>query len=274
MNYDIFISDFDGTLVKKDGTVSETNIAQIKKYRKAGGIFAVVTGRMLTAILPRLKELGLEEGVVAAFQGAVLADIATGRRIRESFFEEDLALRVVREMEALGLHIHIYVGDDFYANRRDGLLEAYETICRVKGIVETEPLSRKIQKEHLPVIKILAMTMPEERDGIRAALIEKFGEECFVTVSSEWLVEVMPKGHTKACAVRFLSEYYNVKRERIAAIGDEHNDLPMLLEAGGKFAVANACDALKEIATVVPSCEEDGVAYAIQMGMGETRDGF
>ena len=55
MKYDVFLSDFDGTLVRSDGTVSETNKAAIARYRAAGGIFAIVTGRMLAAIMPRLK---------------------------------------------------------------------------------------------------------------------------------------------------------------------------------------------------------------------------
>ena len=82
--------------------------------------------------------------------------------------------------------------------------------------------------------------------------------------SSGWLVEIMPKGQTKAAAIGFLSEYYHIPREEIAAIGDQENDLPMLAEAGGKFAVANGVDALLRIAQKVPSNEEDGVAYAIE----------
>ena len=62
MKYRIFLSDFDGTLVRADGTISETNKRAIAEYRAAGGIFAVCTGRMLTSILPRLKELGIRDG--------------------------------------------------------------------------------------------------------------------------------------------------------------------------------------------------------------------
>ena len=67
----------------------------------------------------------------------------------------------------------------------------------------------------------------------------------------------------------YLSEYYRVPRGRIAAIGDNYNDLPMLERAGGKFAVANAESPLKEIATVVPSNEDDGVAAALKYALSE-----
>lgn len=263
MKYDIFLSDFDGTLVRDDGTISERNIRAIEKYRAAGGIFAVCTGRMLASIRQRLQELGLEEGLVVAFQGAQIADIATGKLLRDEAFSDEEAREVVRFMQEEDMHTHIYAGQEMYADRRNGLLEAYEKICRVKAVVEKD-LPRLIEREHLRVVKALAMCMPEEQERVREKFIRRFGDKYFVTFSSEWLVEIMPKTQTKGSAVRFLSDYYKVPAERMAAIGDQENDIPMLEAAGGKFAVANAVEGMKKLAVVVPSCEEDGVAYAIE----------
>ena len=79
----------------------------------------------------------------------------------------------------------------------------------------------------------------------------------------------MPKTQNKGTAVRFLADYYGVDVSRVAAIGDQLNDVPMILAAGGKFAVSNAESELKELARVVPSNEEDGVAVALKIAMGE-----
>ncbi len=264
MRYKLFVSDFDGTLVRADGTISKRNIEAIAAYRKAGGIFAVCTGRMLSSIRQRLRELGLCEGLVVAFQGAQIADIATGKLLKDEGFSRGEALEVVRFLEEKDYHIHIYAGEDLFANRRDGLLEAYEKICGVKGSVPDIPLSDMVAAKDLHVNKALVMCLPERQAEVRAAIEEKFGEKYFVTLSSEWLVEIMPKNQTKAAAIGFLANYYHIPREDIAAIGDQENDIPMLLAAGGKFAVASGVEPLKALATVVPSCEEDGVAYAIE----------
>ncbi len=264
MKYRMFVSDFDGTLVRADGTVSKRNIDAIAAYRRAGGIFAVCTGRMLSSIRLRLKELGLEEGLVVAFQGAQIADIATGKLLKDDAFSEEEALEVVRFLEERDVHIHIYAGEELFANRRDGLLDAYEKICGVKGSVPATPLSDMVASKHMKVTKALVMCMPEDQQKVKAMLEEKFGEKYFVTLSSEWLVEIMPKGQTKAAAIGFLSRYYHIPQGEIAAIGDQENDVPMLQAAGGRFAVASGVEALRRIATVVPSCEEDGVAYAIE----------
>lgn len=272
MKYDLFLSDFDGTLLRSDGTVSENTKKTVARYRERGGIFAVCTGRGLLSILPRVKELGLENGLVVASQGAVIADIATGRLLKHTVLPCADAVEILRYFEASDQHIHIYTIDGFYANRRDGMLESYEGIYgRRATVVEDEPLSSKTQREGLHVIKILVMIEPERRDGLFAAAQEALGGRYFVTCSSPWLVEVLPKGENKGAAVRFLSEYYAIPREKIAAAGDQKNDLPMLEAAGGRFAVENAEDELKKRAALVPSNDEDGVAYALAVyAMGET----
>ena len=271
MNYPLFLSDFDGTLVKSDGTISEQNKRAIARYRAAGGVFAVCTGRMLTSIRPRLKELGIEEGLVVAYQGATICDIASGQLLKNDGCSEEDVLLVLRILEEENLHIHVYTVEDLYANRRDEYLNFYEAVCAVRGTVIADmPLSEYVKREKLRIVKVLAAVTPDERAALAERLQNTLGEKFFVTCSSQWLVEVMPVGQNKAAAVQFLSEYYGVPREKIAAIGDQLNDLPMLQAAGGKFAVASGEEALKREAIVVPSCEENGVAYAIEKyAMGE-----
>ncbi len=264
MKYRLFLSDFDGTLVRSDGSVSERNIKAIAAYRSAGGIFAVVTGRMLASIRPRLFELGLSDGLVVAFQGAQVADIRTGRLLKDGGFAEEETLGILRFLEENDLHIHIYAGESMYVNRRNALLEMYERITRVKGILSDMPLSDYVKAHHLKVIKMLVMCDPADRPRVEELLSRRFGSEYYVTCSSPYLVEIMPKGESKAAAVPFLSEYYKIPVSEIAAIGDQKNDIPLVQAAGGKFAVANAVEELRSIATVVPSFEEDGVAYAIE----------
>ncbi len=269
MKYPLFLSDFDGTLVRKDGTISQKNIAAIEKYRAAGGIFAVVTGRMLSSIRPRLRELGLEKGLVVAYQGGVVADIETGELLKNDGFSPSQAEKIVSFLEREDRHVHVYMDDLLYSNRDDESLRMYEKICGVKGIPVKEPLSALIAREQKPVNKILVMLPPEEKAAIIARMQREFGDFCYATASADVLAEALPAGVSKASAVDFLAARYGVSREETAAIGDQLNDLPMIERAGGKFAVANAEAELRKIATVVPSSEEDGVAAALEIAMGE-----
>lgn len=267
MKYKLFCSDFDGTLVRADGTISENTKEEIARFCEAGGIFTVVTGRMTSSILPRVKEFA-SEGIVVSYQGAVVSDIKTGKILQSNAFELEAALRVVRLLEEEDQHIHVYTKDGLFVNRRDEMLDEYERICAVHGNVLCEKLSMWLEKERPAVIKVVAMLEPEKRDALSERLKEKLGEEFYVTGSHDWLVECMPAGHDKGSAIKFLSEYFRIPKAEICAIGDHLNDMPMLEEAGGKFAVGNAHAQLKRIARAVGSCEEDGVAQALKIARG------
>lgn len=270
MRYRIFLSDFDGTLVRGDGTVSEANKAAIRRYREKGGIFAIVTGRMPASILPRLEELGIREGLAVAFQGATVADIKTRKLLKNGAFEKEAGLLALRTLERAAEHIHCYTADKLFCNVQDEPLEIYERICGVKAeVINTEPLSAFAERENLRVVKTLAMIEPEKCPALIQTLEAELGEEFYITRSAPFMVEVMPKGQNKGSAVEFLSKYYGVPISEIAAIGDQDNDIPMVSRAGGKFAVENADENLKKIAQVMPSVEDDGVKCALEIAMGE-----
>lgn len=268
MRYKLFLSDFDGTLVRADGTISKENIAAIDEYRRRGGIFAVVTGRMVRSILPRLKELGLSEGLVVAYQGGTIADIATGAFLKMEGFSPDDAAEVIRFFEKEGVHIHAYIDDELFVNRSDELLRLYEKTCGVSGRVIKEPLSEFVLGRGRPVHKILVMVLPGEKEALYRRA-RSLGDKFNVTSSSDFLVEVLPAGVSKAQAVDRLAAHYNLSTGEVAAIGDQINDLPMIQRAGGGFAVANAQEEVKRSARVVASCEENGVKEALEIAMEE-----
>jgi hypothetical protein len=266
MRYRLFCSDFDGTLVRGDGTVSEKNRNAIEAYKKAGGIFAVCTGRGLPSILPRVRELNIK-GLVVACQGAVIAEIESGKLLKDDHFPVENAIRVVKMLEEDGKHFHVYTSHIYYSNQDDEYLEAYEQVCGVKAEIEPK-MSKLLEKKRLTVNKILVIIPPEERDGLRERYATVLGEEYYVTTSADCLVEVMPKGQNKGEAVRYLASHFGIPMTETAAIGDQLNDLPMIAVAAGKFTVSNGESDLKKLATVVASCEEDGVAEALALSMG------
>ena len=112
IRYPLIVSDFDGTLLRGDGTISAKTRAAIEEYQQAGGRFAVCTGRTVDSILPRVKELGLK-GLVACFQGSVIVDIESGSLIVDGAIPNDDAARICRFLEELGAHIHVYALDEY-----------------------------------------------------------------------------------------------------------------------------------------------------------------
>ena len=265
INYPLMISDFDGTLVCDNGEITEKNKQAIATYVKNGGAFTISTGRMPSGILPRAKELGLK-GLVSCCQGSIVVDLESEKPLLEGTLPKEIAVAVCKKMEELGLHIHVYDLWDMYCNVDDAALKMYEKAVRVKAKLVTDmPMSQFLQSSSVKTYKILAMVEPEKNDAVYRALENMHFENCTVTKSAAFLVEVVNSAYSKGTAVEFLAKYYNVPIEKTVAIGDQWNDLPMLEKAGLGLAVQNAAKELKDVATVLQSTnEESAIAEAIE----------
>lgn len=257
LNYPLILSDFDGTLVKEDGTIDLVTKSAITEYIQNGGTFGICTGRLLPGILPRAKELGLK-GLLASFQGAVITEIETGNVLLEGYLSTDEAVEICKVLESMDLHIHVYEFDKFYCNKDDWALKEYERIVGVKGIVYTEkPLSERIKEKNMKIVKVLTMVAPEDKMRVYEQANKLLGDKYYVTYSAAFLVEVTQKKYSKATALEFMANYYGVPMEKTIAVGDALNDLPMIQRAGLGFAVENADEQLKKIVRVFPSTNEE-----------------
>lgn len=245
LKYSLIVSDFDGTLVRSDGTISKETKENIDAFIAAGGKFGLCTGRMLASILPRAKELGLK-GLVAAYQGSVIADIESGEVVVDGGLSPEEAIEVCRLLEEDDLHIHVYSLDAFYSNKDDFALKYYERITGVKGTVLSKKASEFVAEKGFSVKKVIALVASEDRDRLYRKAQERFGDKYYVTYSSANLVEIASRTYSKGTAVRFMAKHYGVPIEKTIVVGDSLNDQPMLEVAGKGIVVKNAEDVLKE----------------------------
>ena len=75
----------------------------------------------------------------------------------------------------------------------------------------------------------------------------------------EYWLEIAPQNSTKAKSILKLKEEYGF--DKLVVFGDSVNDIPMFKIADEAYAVANAVDELKALATgIIGSNEEDAVA--------------
>ncbi|MCD8309400.1 MAG: Cof-type HAD-IIB family hydrolase [Clostridia bacterium] len=265
INYGLIMSDFDGTLVTRGGTVPQAVRQAVNKYVDAGGIFTVCTGRMTASILPRVRELGLK-GLVAAYQGTVIADIQSGKIIKNGGLTTAQGQEICRVIESKGKTINAYCGDTLYttAGSSDRLIKKYEEVTGITAEHIQGLMSDFVVKNNLVCQKIISVVMPEEKLPLYEFMRETLGGKYEVTYSSDILVEVSPWGDDKGNALNFIADYYKIPLQKTVAIGDNLNDLPMILKAGVGVAVDNATQELKEKSCFIcPSCEDGGVAEVI-----------
>lgn len=268
--YRLIVSDFDGTLRRTAGGISDENLSAVEKYTEAGGVFALCTGRMPISILPYARQLGLK-GLIASYQGALITDIESGTVVRDGRIPVSDAVRICLFLQKSGLHIHVYDGDVLYVNKDDEFRKWYEKACNVRGGLTPFAISKVVEEKGISPHKIVVVCESEVRDEILESVERAFGDRFYTTTSTENLVEIVMQGCDKGGALRYLADYYHIPIEQTVAVGDNYNDLPMLKAAGLGVAVENGEEDLKKQAGfVTKSCDDDGVAYVIRkFGFGE-----
>lgn len=137
----------------------------------------------------------------------------------------------------------------------------------IREFVETRKNDERIHfvKEEGELLQgeIFYITCIDEKEKLEP-LYEKYKDiyHCVFQVdiySKEQWLEIMPKEASKANAVRQLQEY--LECEKLIVFGDGKNDIDMFEIADEAYAVENAVEELKQVATaVIGGNYDDGVA--------------
>ena len=258
------VSDFDGTLFRSDRTVSQKTKDAINRFVDGGGVFVVSTGRSLQSILPLVRRFGFK-GYISCFNGAVIADIETGKRIFERKHTVQDSCDICKILEELGLYMTAFDIEKYYAKVTSPFLENYEKVTETKACVSGKALSEFFKENLVECVKVVAIVEEEKRYEIIEEVKKRVQDRFYITSGGASLVEICPKGVSKGTAVEFLADYYNIPIENVIAVGDSLNDLPMIQTAGLGFAVKNAEEFLKNNVTVYPyTNDENAVARIIE----------
>ena len=252
--------DLDGTLVEPRRPVRPAAVAAVRRALAAGVKVTLVTGRMIVAAKPLADQIDLD-GPIVCYQGAVIADARSGRIERETPLPYAVAVRLYEAAKAHDLHVQFYRDDKFY-------VEAYNKYAKLYALTAgTEP----IVVPSLPAAfaghdstKVNIVTDPERTPAVFDLMKQTAGPDAYVTRSNPEFVEMLSPLVDKGKALHEVAQRLGVPLDRIAAIGDSYNDLPLLRAAAFRIAMGSSPDELKaEADAVVGDVEHDGVAEAI-----------
>jgi Cof subfamily protein (haloacid dehalogenase superfamily) len=247
-------TDLDGTLVRKDGTVSPYTRRVLATLEARGVPVIFVTGRPLRWTTPVFEHVG-SLGLAIVSNGALVWDVAAGVARTSRALESAVSREVVaRIREALP-------GSVFGAERIDGFaVEPTFPIGR-----EEAPHEELGELTAAPMLKLLSLHRDHDPDAYWKRAQQAVGDLATVTHSSTFaLLEISAYGVTKATTLAQVAESLDVAAAEVIAFGDMPNDLAMLTWAGRSFAMADAHPEVRACAgDVAPSHEEDGVARVL-----------
>ena len=262
----LICTDLDGTLLRRGDIISEENTEAIEYFKREGGYFTFITGRMpffsahfCDAIRPNAP--------FGCVNGCGLYDSGRGEYIWTAKMGEGVEelIRAVDEcFPSVGIQVNTFYHT--YFCKENVTMQSFR---RATGL---ENLTCDYNAVTEPIGKILfGGPDPEEMIAVEAMLRAHPLADRFDFVRSEpTLCEILPKGIGKGTAITRLCEHLGLDIRRSIAIGDYNNDISMFRAAGVGIAVANACAEAKAAADRITVSNEE---HAIARVICDLRDG-
>jgi 5-amino-6-(5-phospho-D-ribitylamino)uracil phosphatase len=272
--------DLDGTLLDSRGELSGRNRAALSEARARGVRVALVTGRRFRDARPLALELGLDVPVIA-HNGALTKHARTLETVAAILMPARAAREVVRVGRAHGADAlvnddHLGAGLLVYDHISEGNTALVKYIAwsrRVGGpeaaaIRQVASLEDYLDHDPLHVafsggcgaMERLASEMSRELGGAVKLLLTLYPRQDFA------LLDVLHPAASKGAGLAAVAAEQGLTRDEVLAVGDNHNDLEMLVYAGIGVLMGNAEPLLRERGRfhLTATNDEDGVAAAIE----------
>lgn len=258
----LYVSDLDGTLLRSDETISDYTCDVINRLTESGILFSYATARSYVTAKKVTKGLDTKIPLIV-YNGAFVIDNVSEEILISNFFEDDIK-EVLEELFANEVYPIVYSFIDkveFFSFIPDKCSQG------MRDFLNTRKGDRRFReadsREQLIQGNLFYITCIDSKEKLEP-FFEKYKERYHVVfqqdiyTKEQWL-EIMPKEASKANAILQLKKLLGC--EKVISFGDAANDMDMFHISDEAYAVANAFDELKQVATgVIESNNNDGVA--------------
>lgn len=261
----LYVTDLDGTLLNRRDRINPESIKVINGLVKEGMLFTYATARSLVSATVVTQGLSMDIPIIA-YNGAFIIHPSTGEILSKESFAEEEADRVMEVLEEYGISVLVYAYVEgvekvsWLVSRENEGIRRYLSLR--KGDRRLRPVATREELYQGDKFYFTCIGEREELQPVYDIFSRNAGFRCIIQQElyrPEYFCEIMPAGATKAKAILKLKKLWNC--DRVVSFGDAVNDIPMFEISDECYAVENAVEELKAIATgVIGSNEEDGVA--------------
>jgi Cof subfamily protein (haloacid dehalogenase superfamily) len=246
--YDALLLDLDGTLVTDQDELVPRNVEALRAAAARGVRVVVVTGRSELATIPVLEELALDTPAVV-FNGAGVWSQAERRLVEERVLSDRTLARAVAFGREHGLLTVAMCAGIKYALRPRGEVERL-ALRDMTGVTFVEA-ERWPPSPPGRVIRVTFFSEAHETSADFALAVERaLDQPVYLTHfplrvlahhrnSALDVVDIHPPCRGKGEALRVVQETWGIPPERMVAVGDATNDLPMFERAGLAVAMSS-----------------------------------
>lgn len=277
MKKNLFITDFDGTLLTDDKTIADQDIATLTQLQARGVTTAIATGRSIYSFNRALDQIDLNgmdlpvdylifstgAGILALAKDAIIQShsILMPDILKICSYFDDVKLdymvhKAIPDTPYFLYKSHGKLNPDFQKrielyqrfaaplNRDTSMFtSATQVLAVIPGGVSVSKMT--VIKSALADFSVIHATSPLDH-------------------SSAW-IEVFNKAVSKSQAAARLAAKLNIKQKHVISVGNDYNDQDLLEWSGEGYLVANAAQDLKLCFRTVESNNHCGVTRAAQL---------
>ena len=252
-NISIILSYLDGTLFRNDKSISDFTKETIRQAQAKGLLFGICTARAKVNAVKFLE--GIEPDIFITNGGGIV--YYRDKKIYNcEFTVEEIRKLIDAAFEVFGKDVILSADNEhaLYSNSREELGDKFWTFNDFSDFRET-------------CMKMCIQSLDKEKIEKVASVIGLENVDYLPFSDIPWY-KLSKKAATKKRAIEELCKHLNITSSKIAAFGDDFNDLGMLSLCGKGIAMENAIDEVKKAAdSVCASNENDGVAKWIEKNL-------
>lgn len=258
-------SDLDGTLISSDNEVSEENLDAIDRMHNAGVRFIVLTGRTLYEVPLELRHNDSIDYIIYS-NGVGIWDRKRGL-LKNNFIDDEKAKKVFEILSEYETFTEIYSGGRPYVDASKFDSEHFLYYKIDKGFIPEMnksrvkiPSLRKIIDDSNDKVEMFDVFFryEKERQECLKRLKNDF-DDLFVTSSMSNNLEIVRAGNSKGNTLIEFCNKMGIDIKSVTVLGDSRNDISAFETDAKGYAVANACDELKNLADKVICTNDENV---------------
>ena len=249
-NISIILSDLDGTLFHNDKSISDFTKETIRRAQANGIHFGICTARAKVNAEKFLD--GIKPDILITNGGGIV--YYKDKKIYNCEFSvEEVRKLIAAAFEVFGKDLILSADNEhaLYSNSKEELGDKFWTFNDFLDFQE-------------PCMKMCIESLDKEKVEKVASVIGLENVDYLPFSDIPWY-KLSKKAATKEKAIEELCRHLNITSSKIAAFGDDFNDIGMLKLCGKGIAMENAIEEVKQAAgQVCASNENDGVAKWIK----------
>lgn len=255
----LIATDLDGTLFYDRENIAQPDRDALRRLQACGLPVAVATGRELDAVTPALERLGLTDTIsyIICSGGAMIHDLMDHTCQPIGLLTPDTLCDIYDRYAPYGMPIVFPIDGCLYTNLLTDRLRRESELLK-SPIYELPDLKAVFTR---PNGKIVFNGEQEQIDQMLPILSADPDERYAFFRSHDNYIDGYAAGVNKGSALTCLCEKLGIPVSQAAAIGDNHNDLDLLRQAGVSACPGDGADAAKAAADFI-CCEAHNGAFA------------